>query len=173
MQNVQCYNRRVAVTVAEILFTGALHTQRWGERLGRLLKPGDVLCLSGELGAGKTTLAAGIGRGWGSLQTVNSPTFVFINEYTRAEGSRLFHIDAYRLRNAADSESIGLSDVLDSDGVVLIEWADRIAPHLPADRLWIDLTWLDADRRQAQVRADGARYELLLAQLGDDNDSRY
>ena len=75
-------------------------TRRVGMRLGALLQPGDLVCLQGELGAGKTTLVQGVAQGWGSLDPVSSPTFVLVNLYRRPEGSELFHLDAYRLDSA-------------------------------------------------------------------------
>src|SRR5574341_1363012 len=112
---VQCYNRRVPEDGAHILgfvSESPEQTQQFGERLGCLIQPGDVICLSGELGAGKTTLAVGIGRGWGAREVAHSPTFVFVNEYSRDDGVRLYHVDAYRLRDAVDAESIAISDLL-------------------------------------------------------------
>ncbi len=72
-------------------------TRRLGARLGAVLRPGDVICLQGDLGAGKTTFVQGVAQGWGSLDSVSSPTFVIVNEYRRADGDLLFHMDAYRL----------------------------------------------------------------------------
>lgn len=141
-------------------------TRQFGFRLGELIYPGDVICISGELGAGKTTLAAGIGHGWGAREVVNSPTFVFVNEYTRADGSRLYHVDAYRLRDAADAESIALPDLLSqADSAAMIEWPERVTACLPPDRLWIDLWWEDETRRRARVQGRGARYEEMVEKL--------
>lgn len=141
-------------------------TQQLGERLGRLLGPGDLICLAGELGAGKTTLVGGLARGWGAMEQVNSPTFVFVNTYSRSGGGRLYHVDAYRLRDALDAESIGLNDLLsERDAAVLIEWPERVAASLPEDRLWIELTWQDAQRRRLEVTARGPRALDLLKGL--------
>jgi tRNA threonylcarbamoyladenosine biosynthesis protein TsaE len=140
------------------------HTQQFGERLGRLIQPGDVICLSGELGAGKTTLAIGIGRGWGALETVNSPTFVLVNAYSRLDGNRLYHIDAYRLRDAADAESIALPDLLsEPESALLIEWPERVVDALPTERLWLTLQWQDEAQRSIEMTGLGARY-IALAQ---------
>ena len=128
--------------------------------------PGDLICLMGELGAGKTTLARGLARGWGALEQVNSPTFVFVNEYSRAAGGRLYHVDAYRLRNAAEAESIGLNDLLsEPDAAVLIEWLERVQEALPEEGLWIALTWQDEQSRRIAVTAKGARALELLKGL--------
>ena len=92
-------------------------TVRLGVRLGELLQPHDVLCLSGELGMGKTVLARGIGRGWGTAVRVTSPSFTLVNEYPRARDGRiLHHIDCYRLETEADAYTVGLDEFLTAMG---------------------------------------------------------
>lgn len=140
-------------------------TQRLGVRLGELIKPGDLVCLAGDLGAGKTTLAQGIARGWGSLDPVTSPTFVLINEYHRADGSTLYHFDAFRITDATQAAMLGLSEVLESSGPVLIEWPERVNTHLPAEALWVRLKWVDDQRRSMRIEAVGPRAELSLKQF--------
>jgi tRNA threonylcarbamoyladenosine biosynthesis protein TsaE len=138
-----------------------------GEQLGKLLAPGDVICLSGDLGAGKTALTSGIAKGWGALEPVNSPTFVFIHEHQRAgDDSRLYHVDCYRLGSEADALSIGLEDVLAGSDVVILEWPERAASLLPVERLWITLEALEAETdRRLDLEAVGERYGLLLEKL--------
>lgn len=115
-------------------------TVRVGRALGALLRPGDVVCLSGDLGAGKTAFASGAGLGWGAVEPVSSPTFVIAHEHhRRADAARLIHIDCYRLESADQADSIGLEDILDGSAAVLIEWPERIGPWLPADALWVRL----------------------------------
>ena len=138
-------------------------TRELGRRLGALIQPGDVICLAGELGAGKTTLAVGIGAGWGASEVVNSPTFVFVNEYSRPGGDRLFHVDAYRLRHAAEAETIALPDLLnDSRAALLIEWPERVLALLPVERLWIELRWLSEEARRIRLATIGERYWQTL-----------
>jgi tRNA threonylcarbamoyladenosine biosynthesis protein TsaE len=137
-------------------------TQRLGVRLGEMLKPGDLVSLEGDLGSGKTTLAQGIARGWGALDPVTSPTFVLINEYRRADSATLYHVDAFRLEGGAEAAALGLSELFDDRGPVLVEWADRLGESLPADRLWIRLRWVDDSRRELHLKASGIRYERLL-----------
>lgn len=139
-------------------------TVRLGVRLGELLQPSDFVCLSGELGAGKTSLARGIGRGWGSSIRVTSPTFTLINEYPRQHDTRvLYHIDCYRLEQEADIITVGLDDIFDSDGAIMIEWPERIERWLPEDRLWIALSYVDEMRRNLRFTAVGPRSTVLLA----------
>jgi tRNA threonylcarbamoyladenosine biosynthesis protein TsaE len=143
-------------------------TERLGERLGAALRDGDLLCLSGPLGAGKTTLTRGLARGWGAVQRVTSPTFTLINEYRRpADATRFFHVDCYRLSGPLDAVTTGLEDALDAPGVVAIEWPERIAEMLPAERLWIAIADAGPGARRFTFRADGARaVKLKKAALG-------
>lgn len=137
-------------------------TLRIGVRLGELIQPGDVVCMAGDLGTGKTTIARGIARGWGSLDLVTSPTFVLINEYRRADASRLFHFDAFRLSGSIEAVDIGLLELLEDSASILIEWPERVAEVMPDERLWINLRWLDESRRGLHFEALGPRYERLL-----------
>jgi tRNA threonylcarbamoyladenosine biosynthesis protein TsaE len=137
-------------------------TVRFGARLGELLQAGDVLALSGELGAGKTTFVSGLSRGWGSADQVTSPTFVLVNEYHRPDGQCLWHVDGYRLSTAAEARALGLEDLLAGEGVVVVEWPERLAEALPRERLSLALRWDDHHRRGMRLDAAGARYEALL-----------
>jgi tRNA threonylcarbamoyladenosine biosynthesis protein TsaE len=140
-------------------------TIRLGARLGERLRPDDVLCLSGELGAGKTTFVGGVGRGWGTLDVVTSPTFVLVNEYRRADGGRLLHLDCYRLKSAAEALALGLEDLLDSGAAMLIEWPERILEALPAEYLHLTLRWVDEFKRGFRLAAHGPRYADLLEEF--------
>lgn len=140
-------------------------TRRLGVRLGALLHAGDVVCLSGELGSGKTCLAIGVGRGWGALEPVTSPTFVLVNEYRRADGQRLHHVDCYRIRGSAEALAFGLADLLDGPDITLIEWAERVLDCLPAERLGISFRYLDEEKRGLRLEALGPRYEALLTEF--------
>ncbi len=139
-------------------------TRRVGMRLGALLQTGDVICLIGDLGAGKTTLVQGISAGWGSLDPASSPTFVLVNVYRRPERQQLFHLDAYRLTGAAEAEDLDLDSMLEA-GPLLIEWADHIQDALPYGRLWVTLRWVDQNQRDFLISAQGARYQTLLRDL--------
>jgi len=116
-------------------------TRRIGIRLGGMLASGDVICLQGDLGAGKTTLVQGLAQGWGSLDSVSSPTFILVNVYRRADERRLFHLDAYRLDSTPEAEELDLDSML-AQGPLLIEWAERIKSLIPSDRLWVNLEYI-------------------------------
>src|SRR5215475_2577023 len=92
-------------------------TRRIGTRLGSALQAGDVICLQGDLGAGKTTFVQGIAQGWGSTDAVSSPTFILVNMYRRANHSQLFHMDAYRLDSTPEAEELDLDSML-ADGAL-------------------------------------------------------
>ena len=133
-------------------------------RLGGLLQPGDVICLQGELGAGKTTLVQGLAQGWGSLDPVTSPTFIIVNIYRRSEEGQLFHMDAYRLDSAPEAAELDLDEML-AQGSLLVEWPERIQEILPGDCMWISFEYVAEENRQMLLNARGVRYDDLLAEL--------
>lgn len=139
-------------------------TRRLGMRLGTLLGFNDVICLSGDLGAGKTTLVQGITQGWGSLDNVSSPTFVLVNEYRRPDGRCLYHLDAYRLANWMEAEDLDMERMLES-GSMVVEWPERIQEVLPEERLWINLRWIADEQRGMTFLAHGERYDAILAEF--------
>jgi tRNA threonylcarbamoyladenosine biosynthesis protein TsaE len=127
-------------------------TLRLGARLGNLVQAGDIICLEGDLGSGKTCLARGIGRGMGITQPITSPTFTLVAEYgPPRNGINLYHIDLYRLVNPnQEAWTFGLDEYIFGDGVCAIEWAERIEDALPSERLWIILRHLDASESLSQ-----------------------
>lgn len=135
-----------------------------GSRLGGLLRPGDVVCLNGELGAGKTTLAQGIALGLGVAEPVTSPTFTIIHEY---QGRLpLYHMDAYRLANPLELADLGLDEYLYGNGVTVIEWAGKVIDLLPFVYLAVDIEYLDAGAgRRVTLRAQGDEMEILVGEL--------
>ena len=136
-------------------------TRRVGSRLGGALQAGDVICLQGELGAGKTTFVQGIAQGWGSLDSVSSPTFILVNMYRRADQDQLFHMDAYRLESTPEAEELDLDSML-AQGALLIEWPERMDGLIPTERLWVNLEHIDDEERQMKFKATGKRYDELL-----------
>jgi tRNA threonylcarbamoyladenosine biosynthesis protein TsaE len=150
----------------ELISQSVEHTFRLGQYLGELMTPGDVICLSGNLGAGKTVFTKGIGAGWGALEIVTSPTFTLIHEHRRTRDSQvLYHIDCYRLQGATDAWGIGMEDLLLGENPVVIEWPENIQDVLPLERLWVDIHMLDEARRQMTLRAAGDHYQTYLETL--------
>jgi tRNA threonylcarbamoyladenosine biosynthesis protein TsaE len=143
---------------------GPQATRAIGRALGRQARPGTVLALVGELGAGKTQLAKGVADGLGVRSVVNSPTFVLMNEH---EGRlRLFHVDAYRLGDPDEAVAAGLLDERQADGVLVIEWADRLDGWLPGERLEIRIKASGADPLHRELRwtARGPAHARLAAE---------
>jgi tRNA threonylcarbamoyladenosine biosynthesis protein TsaE len=136
-------------------------TRRIGMRLGGLLKAGDVICLQGDLGAGKTTFTQGLAQGWGSLDSVSSPTFILVNQYRRADGSTLFHLDAYRLESVPEAEELDLDSML-AEGALIIEWPERLGDLIPNEQLHIRLEHISEEHRQMNFHAHGKHYDNLL-----------
>jgi len=145
----------------EIISRSAEQTRRVGMRLGTLLQPGDVVCLVGDLGAGKTTLVQGLASGWGSLDPVSSPTFLIVNLYRRLDRCQLFHLDAYRLSGPAEATDLDLDTML-AGGSLVIEWADIIADALPEECLWVNLHYVDEFQRDLVFSARGHHYQHML-----------
>lgn len=155
------------LNVIDLISHSVAQTKRFAYRLGLLLQPGDIVCLEGDLGTGKTCFVQGIGQALGVREPITSPTFTLIGEYRGADQTMpLFHIDVYRLDHAAEIEGLGLWDYLYDDGVCAIEWADRIRDYLPEEVLWIKLRhYLDTNRRGLLLEGYGARYEALLREF--------
>jgi tRNA threonylcarbamoyladenosine biosynthesis protein TsaE len=139
-------------------------TRRLGMRLGALLQPGDLVCLQGELGTGKTTLVQGVAQGWGAMDDVSSPTFVLVNAYRRPDLSQFFHFDAYRVESLGEAEELDIDTYL-SQGPLVIEWPERVEPILPDERLWAWLEYESEEHRAMRFTASGKRYESLLDRL--------
>ena len=148
----------------EFVSRSADQTRRLGARLGQLLEGGEVICLQGPLGAGKTVLAQGIGRGWGATQPLISPTFVLMRQHRRPSGEQLLlHIDFYRLEGPMEAEGLGLEDwVGDPDVVTVVEWPERAVEVLPTERLWIRLDLAGEGHRRLLFTPSGTHYENLL-----------
>jgi tRNA threonylcarbamoyladenosine biosynthesis protein TsaE len=124
-------------------------TQAIGERLGARLTAGAVVACTGELGAGKTCFLQGLARGLGVTSDVTSPTFVLINQYR----GRLpvYHLDAYRTGSLTELVELGVEEMLDGDGVTVIEWADKLLPLLPARTIHVRIEGLGDEPRRIAI----------------------
>lgn len=134
-----------------------------GEKLGKMLKPGNVLALFGDLGAGKTTITKGIAKGLGLTADVHSPTFTLIHEHPGP--TPLYHVDLYRLESELEVEGIGIEEYIYSDGVTIIEWADRMRSMLPPDRLDMELRMKGDTEREFTFSSESPAMQEIIEEL--------
>jgi tRNA threonylcarbamoyladenosine biosynthesis protein TsaE len=135
-------------------------TSRLGRALGAVARPGDLVCLWGDLGAGKTHFAKAFAVGLGVTETVTSPSFILMAEYRGR--LPLFHIDPYRLAHAADALEGGLIDERQRDGVMLVEWPERLGDALPAARLDVRIDGTGDEPRSITLVAGSDDYRRYL-----------
>jgi tRNA threonylcarbamoyladenosine biosynthesis protein TsaE len=154
--------------VLDFISHSVAQTIRIGQRLGELMRRGDLVVLLGDFGTGKTHLIKGIAQGLGSADLVNSPSFVLINEYRAGPqhgGMPIYHADLYRIGDPAELAAIGIEEAWAGDGVCLIEWAEQAGDWLPLERLAIHFQHLSETKRVLRFVPHGARYEELLAEF--------
>jgi tRNA threonylcarbamoyladenosine biosynthesis protein TsaE len=135
-------------------------TRELAARLAVVAAPGDLICLWGDLGAGKTVFAKGFGAGLGVMGTISSPSFVLMGEY--AGRLPLFHIDLYRLASAAEALDGGLLDDRQATGVVLVEWPDRLGEAIPPERLDVRIDGGADEPRRIRLEAHGEAFARFL-----------
>lgn len=139
-------------------------TEKFGKFLGENLKLGDVVCLNGDLGAGKTTLTKSIAKGLGIDDYVTSPTFTIVNEYYG--NINLYHIDTYRLDDKIDVDYLGFDEYFYSDGVTIVEWADKIREALPEEYMEINISSKD-NKRILDIKYLGNRFDGIKEKLDE------
>ena len=147
-----------------VITSSTEQTENLGRILGTLLEPGDLICLYGDLGAGKTHFSFGIAQGLEvKEQYITSPTFTFVNEYKGR--IPFYHIDLYRLKDPSGLEEIGFDEYVDSDGATVIEWAERAEEFLPDESLSVYLSEVSDEGREIGFFAEGDRYVKRLGEL--------
>jgi tRNA threonylcarbamoyladenosine biosynthesis protein TsaE len=139
---------------------GADATRAFGKSIAQFLKSGDVVALSGDLGAGKTTFTQGLANGLGISEQVNSPTFTIIKEYKGR--LPLYHMDVYRL---GGNEELGFEEYFSGQGVTVIEWPGLIVEELPDELLWIEIRVIGSEEREISLSPRGIRYEQLCKEI--------
>ena len=148
----------------EIKLQNLKNTEEFGIKLGRLLKPGHIVCLNGDLGAGKTTLTKSIGIGLDVDEYITSPSFTLINQYRGR--MMVYHFDVYRLEDVDELYDLGFDEYFFGDGVCIIEWAERIDKFLPKERIVIDIKKTDdVEERILHISGYGNGYEELIKEL--------
>lgn len=144
--------------------SSAEQTRALGRRLGALLAAGDIVALSGDLGAGKTVFTQGIAEGAGATGYVASPTFTFVREYRGPE--TIYHIDLYRLEEPRQLEDLGLEELIEGHAIVVIEWAEKAVPLLPPEHLWVAISFVNGDEwRQITLVPRGTRFDEIAKTL--------
>ena len=137
-------------------------TREIGSKLGELLTPKSVICLIGDLGAGKTTMTQSLARALGVDDYITSPTFTIVNEY---EGKMpLYHFDVYRIGSSEEMYDIGFDEYIDGDGVCIIEWANLIKDILPDEYLYIEMNYKETGREMI-LTPKGEKYEEIVKEL--------
>lgn len=148
----------------KIISKSAEQTNSLGISLGKQLQQGDIICLTGDLGAGKTAFTKGIGEGLEIKEFITSPTYTIINEY---EGRiPLYHFDVYRLEGVEEMYELGYEEYFFGDGAVVVEWADIVKDIIPLERLWITIIrGKEEDTREIIIEATGERYHTIVKEL--------
>ena len=137
-----------------------------GFKLAKILRSGDIICLYGDLGAGKTTFVRGVAKGLGVKQDlVHSPTFTIMNIYEKKKGLSLFHFDLYRLETIDDILDVGYDEFLFGDGVSVIEWSEKLGDLLPDDNISISLKHKSLETREIKITANGLKSECIKDHL--------
>ena len=147
---------------AEIISASAQQTKEIARSIGEKLRKGDILALSGELGSGKTCFTGGLARGLGvdEKYQITSPTFTLINEYPARY--RLYHFDVYRIKDYTEFEDLGYEEYFNGEGIVVIEWAEKIAEKLPEDAFLINFEYIDENKRRIIIKGPACRLKKLI-----------
>lgn len=136
--------------MTELLSNSFEETLDWGFKIGKMLKPGDIVALNGNLGAGKTSISKGIALGLGIEDEITSPSYTIVSEY---EGTiPLYHMDMYRIDGVEEFELLGVDELLFGQGVSLIEWSERIIEYLPDDCKSLNIDILDNGQRKITLK---------------------
>ncbi len=158
-------NFHFAMKSLSILSRSPAQTHRWGRRLGKLLKGGEIIGLSGQLGSGKTCFVRGMAEGLkvGKEAWIRSPSFTLINEYS----GRLpvYHIDLYRVSSEREMEGLNLREYLFSGGVSVVEWFEHLSPQEVEEYLHVDFAYANSSKRKLMFKAYGNRYEEIIKGL--------
>lgn len=148
----------------EIKLNSLQETEEFGIRLGKLLKSGDILCLNGDLGAGKTTMTKSIGIGLDVEEYITSPTFALINQYRGR--IPVYHFDVYRLENVDELYDLGFDEYFFGNGVCIIEWAEKINKMIPKEKIVINMQkGNNENERILHIDGYGKSYEDIIKEL--------
>lgn len=148
-----------------VVTCSAQETFVFARSIGEKLEEGDILALSGELGSGKTCFTGGLARGLGVSENyqITSPTFTLINEYPAKY--KLCHLDVYRLNDYSDMEDLGYEEYFAGYGVVVIEWAEKIAQIIPETAIFIDFEYIDDNKRKITLKGSQHKLQILCTDM--------
>ncbi|KPU43623.1 tRNA threonylcarbamoyladenosine biosynthesis protein TsaE [Oxobacter pfennigii] len=141
-------------------------TEKVGEYLGSIANKGYVICLTGDLGAGKTKFVKGLAKGLNIDDYITSPTFTIVNEYNGR--LPLYHFDVYRINDTDEMHEIGFDEYIYGQGVSVIEWANIIEEILPKENIWVDISKdmeVGEDYRKIQIKVNGEKYQGLIWEM--------
>lgn len=141
----------------------AEETEHLGYKIGKALFGGEIIAMTGDLGAGKTTMTKALAKGLEIDDYITSPTFTIVNEYSGR--LKLFHFDVYRIGDVEEMYDLGYEEYFYSDGVCIIEWSNLIEEILPDDRINIDIAYIDEISRQVTITGNGERFDSLVKEL--------
>lgn len=150
---------------AEIISVSAQQTKEIARSIGERLRKGDILALSGELGSGKTCFTGGLARGLGVNEKyqITSPTFTLINEYPARY--TLYHFDIYRIKDYSEFEDLGYEEYFNGEGIVVIEWAEKVAKILPVKTIFINFEYVDENERRIIIEAPVKKMKELITDI--------
>lgn len=148
-----------------VITCSSLETSSLAGKIGKKLREGDIIALSGELGSGKTCFTGGIARGLGvdEKYQITSPTFTLINEYPAK--LRLCHFDVYRLNGCSDLDDLGYEEYFSGNSVVVIEWAEKIAPVIPERAIHVNFEYIDENKRKITIKGPPHRLKEFCADI--------
>ena len=150
-------------SLLEFKTNNAKETEELGLRIGQALRGGEILAMTGDLGAGKTTMTKSLASGLDIDEHITSPTFTIVNEY---EGRlKLFHFDVYRIADVEEMYDLGFEEYIYSGGVCIIEWSNLIEEILPDDTINIQILYIDDNKRQINITGKGSKFENLKKEL--------
>jgi len=129
-----------------------LETKKFGENFAKKIHPGEIVCLYGNLGTGKTTFAQGLVKGFGVEKRVISPTFIIIRSYETPLKKKIYHVDLYRLKGEEDLDSTGLLDIINNDdSIIAIEWPEKMGKFLPKNRWEVRFEYIGQNKREITI----------------------
>lgn len=147
----------------QIKTNSAEETEQLGYKIGQSLSGGEIIAMTGDLGAGKTTLTKALAKGLEIDDYITSPTFTIVNEYSGR--LKLFHFDVYRIGDVEEMYDLGFEEYFYSNGVCIVEWSNLILEILPKERINIDISYVDENSREITISGSGENFDHMIKEL--------